>query len=450
MCTVLFVVLFYDEDLGLNFGILGMAYAALTYFHTKKTNHTRTFFILLVTTVLSSLAFAWYADAPSFVALVSSVLLLTFKAKNKNMKPIFAIPVFIVNGFTFICRVFSFEDWLPKSNTGKNAQKLIAFILIPAFFLIIFFAVYTLGSQNFANIFKNYELDLDVWQFIVHTVLGFFLAFNYWNFAVEKFFYRNHHNLDNNFRPDKQNIKPTYDFLDIDFERSGGVLTFVLLNVLLLFFIGTYNYEQFYVVSKLPHQLSEDTHERVYAVILSIVMAVFVILFYFKSSFNFDEKAGFLKTVAKIWIVLNGVLVLSAMAKNTEYIMELGLTYKRLGVYAFLLLSLVGLYYAFIKIKNQKTNAYLFNTMFWYFYGTVLAASFINWGNLATIYNIENKKGDFPFMYSLNYNEELLFEKYPKEMENTIKDMEVSREKNKRFLSKILYYQFININKSKK
>jgi hypothetical protein len=43
--------------------------------------------------------------------------------------------------------------------------------------------------------------------------------------------------------------------------------------------------------------------------------------------------------LAKIWIFLNTVLVISAFAKNSEYVLNLGLTYKRLGVYACVILS---------------------------------------------------------------------------------------------------------------
>ena len=62
-------------------------------------------------------------------------------------------------------------------------------------------------------------------------------------------------------------------------------------------------------------------------------MAIVVIMFYFKGSFNFD-KMQILKILAQIWFSCNAILVISAL-KNTEYIYYLGLTYKRLGVYAF-------------------------------------------------------------------------------------------------------------------
>ncbi|MDO5616181.1 MAG: DUF4173 domain-containing protein [Cruoricaptor ignavus] len=448
LCTALFILLFYGETfVGVNLGILGIAYSLLTFLDVYGTKRfTKMFVIFFITSVLSSVAFAWYGDFSSFLAVVFSLGLLTFKAKNKRIKPILLIPVFIINVFTFICRVFDFSDWLPKKRNAKWLQSIFVFVFIPGIFVMIFLGIYTLASQNFSDWFTQYELDINIWELIILLVIGFVLAFNYRNFKIEKPIYKAHYLLDNNFSEEQKNIRPTYSFIDIDLERKGGVVTFILLNILLLIFIITYNYEQFYEVSKSPSQLSQDTHERVYAVIFSIIMAIFVIMFYFKSSFNFDNKAKTLKHLAYFWIILNGVLVLSAILKNTEYISELGLTYKRLGVYGFLGLSIIGLVYTFFKIKNKRTNAYLFNVMFLYFYATILLCSFINWGNLATIYNINNHKGDYAFYKTFNFNEAILFEKYPNK-DRFMTENNIKSEQGKSFLSKKLYYYFINFEK---
>jgi uncharacterized membrane protein len=222
---------------------------------------------------------------------------------------------------------------------------------------------------------------------------------------------------------------------------------------MLLIFIGTYNYEQFFEVVEKTN-LSSDTHERVNAVIFSILMAVGVILFYFKGGFNFDEKATTLKRLAKVWIVLNVTLIISAIIKNSEYVSFYGLTYKRLGVYAFLILAIIGLVYSFLKITKQKTNAYLVNQMVWYFYATILICSFVNWGNLITNYNISVNKGVEPkFLRGLNFNDDTRREyflknnldgKYPEGVREEL----ISNYQNANFLSKALYYEFLD-NKNK-
>lgn len=447
LTTALFIVLFYNENVGLNLGILGIAYSFLTLFRTSEKNRTRTFAVLLVTSVLSSVAFAWYGDFPSFLAVVISLLLLSYRSQNRRMKILLLIPVFVVNCFTFICRFFSFDSWLPKTNTSGLWQKIMAFVLIPLVLISVFFGIYSAGSDHFASVFSDYELDLNFWQLLCITILGLFIAFNFWNYSVEKLIYKQNHILENDFTEKDKIPKPTYSFLDLDSERMSGVVSFFSLNILLLFFIVTFNYEQFYEVVKTPHQLSEETHERVGAVIMSIVMAIVVIMFYFKSNFNFDPKAGLMKILVKIWIVLNAVLAISAMLKNTEYIFSYGFTYKRLGVCAFLILSLVGLAITFIKIQIKKKNVFLFNTMIWFFYGTILACSYVNWGGIITSQNM--KRSDFVINYhlnSINFSEKYLL-KYAEEKHNSQlrKDVleKVKNERSETFLSKAFYYETV-------
>ncbi|MDR3026589.1 DUF4173 domain-containing protein [Chryseobacterium sp.] len=447
LTAILFVIVFYDQDVGLNLGILGIIYAVLTLFKTPEKNKTKTLYFLFTTSILSSIAFAWYGDFPSFIAVVSSLLLLGYKSKNRRLKILFLIPVFIVNCCTSFCRFFSFDEWLPKKNIPGLWQKTFAFILIPLVLVSVFFGIYSAGSDHFAALFTNYELDINLWQVFCLFVLGFFIAFNYWNYAVEKLIYKNNHFLDNDFQNDSRIPKATYSFLDLSAERMSGVISFVLLNILLIFFIITYNYEQFYETVKTPVQLSEETHERVNAVIMSIIMAILVIMFYFKSGFNFDPKAGLLKILAKIWIFLNAILVISAAVKNYEYIVNYAFTYKRLGVFAFLILSIVGLALTYLKIQKKKRNIFLVNTMVWYFYGTILVCSYFNWGGFITSQNM--KRNDFAVNYhltSVNFSEKALLkyadEKNDQKLKKTLQT-KVNREKSKTFLSKIIYYQII-------
>ena len=447
LTSVLFIALFYGENVGLNLGILVVAYSVLLLFKTPERNRTRVFLILFVTSILSSIAFAWYGDFPSFLAILSSLFLLVFKSKNRDLKSIFVIPVFAINFFTFFCRIFKFEDWLPKKNTSGNWQKFISVLVIPAFFILIFFGIYTSGSEHFANLFTNYEFDFNFWELFWLTLLGFFIAFNIWNLKIERIIFKQNQFLNNDFVNEDKIQEPTFTFLEINAERTSGIVSLLGLNILLVIFIITFNYEQFLEIPKTINQLSVETHDRVNAVILSIIMAILVILFYFKGNFNFDEKAKSLQILSKIWIVLNGILVLSAMVKNIEYNVVLGLTYKTLGVYAFLALSLIGLIITFLKIQKQKTNAYLFNHMIWYFYGIILVCSFINWGGIITLNN--SKRNDFAINFhrgAINFSEKQLLN-YADEKKNLkLKNEILSQIKDKQtesFLSKTLFYETI-------
>ena len=449
--SLIFTLLFYNESIGVNLAIFALLLTGLICYFFQDRFTERTHLILVVTSVLSCLAFAWYGDFASFLALSMSVLFLQFKTQDKKLKIVQIFPLVFLNAFTTLGRVFMFSQWLPERKIHNNfTKKLVAYFIIPAIFLIVFFTAYSFGSSHFSSLLTDYTLDIDIVEVVLIGILGFYISFSFWNYWVPEVCYEKNELLNNDFNNIAEiKNQQTFSFLDLDFERKSGEVTLVLLNFMLLIFIITYNYEQFFEVVKNPN-LSADTHERVNSVIFSIIMAVGLILFYFKGGFNFDKKAANLKKLAKIWIVLNGLLIVSTFIKNSEYIAVQGLTYKRLGVYAFLVLAIIGLVFVFLKITKQKTNAYLANQMVWYFYGTVLICSFVNWGNLITNYNISvNKCADPMFLSTLNFNDEARREYFSKnhlngQLEEVKREEQIDEYQNKSFLSKALYYEFVN------
>lgn len=450
-CTALFTLLFYNESVGINISIFGVVLTLLISYFFQEKLVDRSHLILVMTSILSCFAFAWYGDAASFFALALSILFLQFKTQDGELKIIQIFPLIVLNGFASIGRIFIINQWLPEQKIHNDfAKKMVAFVLIPIIFLGLFFIVYSFGSNHFSSLFTDYELDINLPQLIGISILGFYISFSFWNYWVLDDCYQFNSKLNNNFTNVSEiKSQSTFSFLDLDFERKSGEITLLLLNVMLLVFIGTYNYEQFFEVVEKTN-LSADTHERVNAVIFSILMAVGVILFYFKGSFNFDEKASALKKLAKVWLALNVILIVSAIIKNSEYVSFFGLTYKRLGVYAFLILAIIGLIVSFQKIAKQKTNAFLFNQMIWYFYGTILLCSYVNWGSLITNYNISVNKGVEPtFLTNINFNDETRREYFLKNNLNGGYDEAMREEliryyQRQGFLSTALYYEFLS------
>lgn len=448
--SFVFTLLFYNQSVGLNLAIFGLFLTAMIVYFFK--NKLTSFYNwgLVFTSVLSCLSFAWYGDFATFLALFLSIAILQFKTQLAELKLIQVLPLIIINGLTSLGRPFLFGQWLPKRELKNDfTKKLIAYVVIPLVFLLLFFVVYSFGSDHFSSLFTNYTLDLDVLELLLMVLVGFYISFTFWNYWVPEMSYEVNEKLANDFEIDEKVNQQTFSFLDLDFERKSGEITLWLLNTMLLVFIVTYNYEQFFEVT-VSSSLSKATHERVNAVIFSTIMAVGVLLFYFKGGFNFDKKAGTLKHLSKIWIFLNAILIISTFIKNSEYVAFFGLTYKRLGVYAFLLLAFIGLGYTFIKIIHQKTNAYIFNQMVWYFYGTILLCACINWGNLITVYNISVGKGVEPtFLCSLNFNDEarknyFLTNKIKVPVVETYREEVIFQQKEESFLSKALYYDYLN------
>ena len=65
---------------------------------------------------------------------------------------------------------------------------------------------------------------------------------------------------------------------------------------------------------------------------------------------------------------------------------------------------------------------------------------------MGTIYNIKVQKvSDFDAVYGFDFNDSLLWEYYPDEIYFTYRFDYIKSQKDESFLSKVLYYQFINL-----
>jgi hypothetical protein len=448
--TLAFVILFYDQSLGLNVAFFALIMWLILFRQRVKREAVKDFWILSICLFFSAFSFAWFGDAFSFFALFVSLMVLGFQSQFPRINALLYPFLWFFNYAGFVFRFFFFKYWFPKPIPQTNLwKKILALIVIPGFFVVVFTIIYTSGSTIFYSFFQKINFNPILLQIIFLTCLGFFILFNLCYIFIPKLFLKINSHLGTDFTNEKRiNLKPTFPSFEINFERKSGEVSLILLNILLVFFIVTYNYEQFFSVVK--GSLSEEVHERVATIIFSIVMAIGVIMFYFKSSFNFDQAAGFLKKLSFLWIILNALLIVSAFLKNTEYVSDFGLTYKRIGVYIFLGLSLAGLLVTYFKIKLKKTNSFLLNRMLRVFFFTFIITSWINFSWIVTKYNIAyHKNDDVEYLKGLDFNKQILYDTYKNDpqwknyFETEIRSIESKRSKS--FLSSHLYFRFLNL-----
>lgn len=236
----------------------------------------------------------------------------------------------------------------------------------------------------------------------------------FWNAKIYNAFKVLDRSLRLNFtNQDKKQLKPTFEFLEIDFEKRSGIITLICLNIMLFAFIIIFNVEHFQTNTQQFSEYSSRIHDQINSLIGSIFLAMMVILFYFKGALNFIRNNKTLLLLSKIWLGLNGILVISAAIQNSIYIDALGLTYKRLGVYLFLILCVVGLFYSYQKIKFQKTNFYLIDKMTWAVFYSLIFFSLFNWGSIITRYNLTKPNVDLYYLENdLRGNEKVLLDFY--------------------------------------
>lgn len=190
-------------------------------------------------------------------------------------------------------------------------------------------------------------------------------------------------------------------------EYRSGWLLLALLNGLLLLFNSLDMYHL--TTGRLPDGVtySAYVHQGILALIVSIVLAITVVAYYFRGNLNFYRQAPALRRAAYAWIGQNIIVVMATAYKNYLYIDAYGLTQKRLGVYVYLLLALAGLLTTFVKVRQLRSTAFLIRYNSWVFYAVVAGMTLFNWPRIITRYNLHQlspEQVDLRYLSDLSTN----------------------------------------------
>jgi hypothetical protein len=267
-------------------------------------------------------------------------------------------------------------------------------VLISIVVVVVFFLIYRQSNVLFKDLTKHINLDFISLGWLLFTGIGACIIYGI-------YYLHGPHDLAKESRNYKRNLEPMLfgqngwgdGLMSADNERFIGVLLFSLLNVLTLLVAG----------GDLLFQLGSRTlpdgvtftnyvHQGVGGLIISIVLAMGLVLFFFRGRLNFDQRYKTLRILALIWLAQNVLLLVLTGMRNNLYTLEYGLTYKRLGVYFYLLLTLGGLLTTAVKVMNRKTNGWLFHANTWLCYVAFSASTLISWDRFITYYNVTYPK----------------------------------------------------------
>lgn len=446
--TILFVVVFYEQEVGLNLSMFALILLGLVFFQKPDLLKDKKALLLALCVVLSSLSNAWLFTFTTFISVIISSFVFRYYSTDPKLKLLSQALINASNWFAAIVQVFQVDDWFQydKSKPQNTFSKVFSYFILPFLILSIFFGIYVVSSDTLSNWYNRFELDIDIVVLILVAFLGFYFSFVFWNAKIYNAFKVLDRSLRLNFtNQDKKQLKPTFEFLEIDFEKRSGIITLICLNIMLFAFIIIFNVEHFQTNTQQFSEYSSRIHDQINSLIGSIFLAMMVILFYFKGALNFIRNNKTLLLLSKIWLGLNGILVISAAIQNSIYIDALGLTYKRLGVYLFLILCVVGLFYSYQKIKFQKTNFYLIDKMTWAVFYSLIFFSLFNWGSIITRYNLTKPNVDLYYLENdLRGNEKVLLDFYktnPDFYNDEVKRRMYYNKEMIPFLSSQLYYK---------
>ncbi|MCK5538775.1 MAG: DUF4173 domain-containing protein, partial [Bacteroidales bacterium] len=408
LSAFLFFFLFWKQALGNN-AVIYTVFVLLTGIILKGFDKKKTgFYIISIGTLFSSLYIAYHASTLAIVVwIISLILFQAFLHWNNFRTPIYAFLSAFVDYFSLFNLI--------KSNSSKKSGftvksksfwKWFKLTIIPAFVFYIFFWIYKWAVPEFDKLsIEFWEKFVGWWNYIFEDISFLALLFFIWglvtaiwlNFKRDKNIilakeqkYKNeivrNKTKDKSLFTHAKNLKPV-----LKNEFRSGLILIISVNVLLLLVnITDISTIWFGFEYTSDFDLKQFVHEGTYLLILSIMLSMSIMLYFFRQNLNFYKSKKSLQLVSYLWITQNVVLLISVVTRNLYYIQYFGLAYLRIGLFFFLILVVFGLITLWLKIKNNGSMFYLFRVNSWALYiGFILFAG-IDWDSVIAKHNLNH------------------------------------------------------------
>ena len=136
--------------------------------------------------------------------------------------------------------------------------------------------------------------------------------------------------------------------------------------------------------------LTQFVHEGTWVLIFSILLAMGIVLWFFRRNLNFYQPGlAWLRRGATAWVLQNAVLAVSVGLRNYYYIQQCGVAYKRIGVCFFLLLVFFGLGTVLLKVWQRRSAFSLVRLNALAVYAVLLLLAAGNWEVWIARYNLQ-------------------------------------------------------------
>lgn len=397
--------LFYLQNAGINFFLFNLMFLSILLLRNKGLLKSKKWCWAAAMCLISSACIFIHSSALSIVANVFSLILIAGVSFNTLTSALFSL---MFSGFSLASSVvFMVIDATkrtqvkPGETENKNGHKVFAGVIV-LFLTLLFFVMYKSANPLFAENTKWINLDFLSFQWIAFTIGGFILMYGLFYHQTISFI----EGWENNLSLYSTAATSILNLKQIEAERFAGVLLFMMLNLMLLVLnLGDIN--TLYFLGSLPKGISHSdfVHNGVGVIIFSIVIATALILYLFRRDFKEVRQNALFKALAYVWIFQNILMLSSTMVRNQMYIHTFDFSYKRIGVYVWLILAVVGLVIMFLKLKQERSNWYLIKTNVAVWFSVLTLSSCFNWDKIITNYNLHNKplsQVDFSYLFSLS------------------------------------------------
>ncbi|HLO44457.1 MAG TPA: DUF4173 domain-containing protein [Leadbetterella sp.] len=406
-CLTVYYFIFWQENIALNLFIFDILLLGFSYQQMPKNLKTN---ILLTIAFLSSASVPLInTDASILINVLIMGVVLGYSLLPEINSAISAGLVFFIN-ITLNIRHLSapitnlFEGMASKSTLFDQVLKIIKIGVLPVVLFVVFLVLFQNANPIFLEktLFLQNALETFFTNFPTFSVpRTVFTIFGY-IFLAGVFFNRNFQFGQNYFTNKSKSIEPPIESIKNDKFQTATISLFTLNALLLSVNFIDIQYLWFNFSETSASEMSKLVHSGTYLLIISVIISIIVLLFFFKGELNFHKKSKILVVLAITWIAQNAILVGSVFIRNYKYVEMYGLTHKRIGVCIFLTLTLVGLFTITWKIIKKQNFNFIFIYNSWAFMVVFLIVSFIDFDKIIAENNLKRPNCDMEYVKSLS------------------------------------------------
>jgi len=406
--TALFYVMFWDQFWGLNILFLTIASGTIIFWFNPFAIVQRSVQLMFTANLLCAIGVFWHDSMFTHFIYIISFILLIGKAQFPFLTQLILLGLAgIVNYFICLYKGFKLiSDKLAIIPGYKKYHRWIIILILPILISAVFMVLYVNANESFNKltfqffdwVYKYLKEFID----LISLPKLFFLLFGFGIGASLLVRYKNNLlELVESKLPDDIQEKPgtsffgNYTVVGSENYYRMAIISFIMVNFLLLMVNVLdvihvwFNFEPASAV-----ELRKFVHEGTFILIFSVFVAIGVVLFFFFGNLNFYKNNRVLKTLAYVWIGQNMIMVVSVLIRNMYYVQSFGLAYLRLGVFFFLIATIVALILLMIKVELRKSVIYYVRNISITAYCVLLFVALFNWDTLIATYNLSYNRSN--------------------------------------------------------
>ncbi|MFY0643610.1 MAG: DUF4173 domain-containing protein [Bacteroidia bacterium] len=406
LSVLAFGLLFYKHQLGLNVAIYALI-TLLLFLSFKRSFFTSKLNLVVASGFgLSAISYSVYGSPFALaISIFSFFILFGLHSFTSFKNLLYAIPN------TFATYFHAWEDFFNSSFENRFFKKQLKLgkwfriAFIPLLVVALFVLLYSLGSSHFADWFGRVFGEFADWllnitkyvniQFVFILLLGLVFGVIHALNNRETWISKTESLIPDFIKRNRKKERSHFRNLDLKYEYKSAVFLFGLLNTLLAVLVFLEIKNEWLGFHWDGEFLKGSVHSGTYVLIFSILISIAITAYFYRRNLNFYPRAKTLHLLTKIWIVLNVLLVVAVAVRNYHYILYFALAYKRIGVYFFLILCVIGLLTLWFKISQKKSSFYLIRVNAIVAYVGLVSLCFFNWDGIIAKYNIAHHDRSF-------------------------------------------------------